>query len=396
MKKGIFILLILTLFLSGCWDKRELNELAITVAIGIDKIDDEYLVTAQVAIPSELSSKGGGPGHSQITLYKAKATTVYEAIRQLTKSSPRIMYLGHLQMLIIGETLAREGIGDSLDFLARNLEVRWDFYVAIAKDSTAENILNVQTPLESIPAADMFFTLLNSDKTYANTLSVTLLELLKDLDRTGKQPVLTGVHILGDPKSGSDKSNIDSIEPAAQIEFDGLAVFKKDKLVGWLEEKDTKSFNSVTNHINKSVSTIACPNKGKANIEIQQFNSKMKGKLENGKPEVDINILIKGNVGAIECELDLVKEETFRTLEKIFEKETKDSIEKTIKKVQKEVDADIFGFGAAIYHNDPKGWKKIENNWDEEFPDVKVNVSVKLDIKLIGSINNSFKEKIKD
>lgn len=395
MKKGIFILLILILFLSGCWDKRELNELAITVAMGIDKIDDEYLVSVQVAVPSELTSKGGGPGHSQVLLYKAKGTTVYEAIRQITKSSPRIMYLGHLQMLIIGENLAREGIGDSLDLLARNLEVRWDFYVAIAKDNTAVNILNVQTPLENIPAADMFFTLLNSDKTYANTLSVTLLELLRDLHRTGKQPVLTGVHIIGDPKSGSDKSNIDSIEPAAQIEFDGLAIFKKDKLVGWLEEKDTKSFNGITNHINKSVSTISCPNKGKANIEIQHFNSKMKGKLNKGTPEVDINIQVKGNIGAIECELDLMKEETLRKIEKIFEKETKDSLEKTIKKVQKE-DVDIFGFGSAIYHDDPKGWKKIEKNWDKEFPNVKVNVSVKLDIELIGSINNSFKQNIKD
>ena len=396
MKKGIFILLILILFVSGCWDKRELNELAIIVAIGIDKIDDEYLVSAQVAVPSELSSKGGGPGHSQVTLYKAKGPTVFEAICQLTKSSPRIMYLGHLRMLIIGETLAREGIGDSLDFLARNWEVRWDFYVAIAKDSTAENILNVQTPLENIPGAEMYFTLLNSDKTYANTLSVTLLELLRDLDRTGKQPVLTGVHIMGDPKSGSDKSNIDSIKPAAKIEFDGLAILHKDKLVGWLDEKDTKSFNSITNHINKSVATISCPNKGKVNIEIQQFNSKMKGKFKNGKPEVDINILLKGNVGGVECELDLNKEETLHALEKTFEREVKNAIEKTINKVQKEVDVDIFGFGAAIYHDDPKGWKKVEKNWDEEFSDVKVKVTVNLDIQLIGAINNSFKEKIKD
>ncbi|QFF99059.1 Ger(x)C family spore germination protein [Psychrobacillus glaciei] len=395
MKKGIFILLILILFLSGCWDKRELNELAITVGIGLDKIDDEYLVTAQVAVPSELSSKGGA-GHSQITIYQGKGTTVYEAIRQLTKSSPRIIYLGHLQMLIIGESLAREGIGDSLDFLARNWEVRWDFYVAVSKDSTAEKILNVQTPLESVPATDMHFTLLNSDKTYANTTGVTLIDLLTDLEKTGKQPVLTGVYILGDSKSGSNKSNVESIMPSAQIEFDGLAVFKRDKLVGWLSEDDTKSYNSVINHIKRSVSTISCPKKGKANIEVYRFDSKMKGKMNKGKPEIDIHIQVDGDIGAIECEMDLTKEESLHALEKIYKKEEKDSIEKTIKKVQKEIGVDIFGFGAAIYHDDHKAWEKVKDQWDEEFLDVKVNIKVDVELKLIGAINNSFKEKIKD
>ncbi|MFF2752931.1 Ger(x)C family spore germination protein [Psychrobacillus sp. NPDC058041] len=395
MKKGIFILLILILFLSGCWDKRELNELAITVGIGLDKIDDEYLVTAQVAVPSELSMKGGA-GHSQITIFQGKGTTVYEAIRQLTKASPRNIYLGHLQVLIIGDSLAKEGIGDSLDFFARNWEVRWDFYVAVAKDSTAEKILNVQTPLESVPAADMYFTLLNSDKAYANTIGVTLIELLTELQRTGKQPVLTGVKILGDPKSGSDKSNVESIMPAAQIEFDGLAIFNRDKLVGWLSEFDTKSYNSVINHIKHSVTTISCPKKGKANIEVYRFESKMKGKLNKGKPEIDIHIQVAGDVGAVECEMDLTKEESLHALEKIYKKEEIDSIEKTIKKVQKEIGVDIFGFGAAIYHDDHKAWEKVKDQWEEKFLDAKVNIKVDVEFKLIGAINNSFKEKIKD
>ncbi|MBH9787576.1 Ger(x)C family spore germination protein, partial [Clostridioides difficile] len=44
----ICLLCILTLLLSGCWSKRELNELAIVVALGIDKIDEEYEITVQI------------------------------------------------------------------------------------------------------------------------------------------------------------------------------------------------------------------------------------------------------------------------------------------------------------------------------------------------------------
>ena len=84
MKKKILLLLSLIFLLSGCWDKRELNELAITMALGIDKSDDGYKVTAQVAVPSELSSKGG-PGHSQIVLFQATGKTVEDAITETNK-----------------------------------------------------------------------------------------------------------------------------------------------------------------------------------------------------------------------------------------------------------------------------------------------------------------------
>lgn len=57
MKRYVFGLLFFSLFLSGCWDRRELDRLAIAVAVGIDKADDEYQVSAQVVVPSEMSVK---------------------------------------------------------------------------------------------------------------------------------------------------------------------------------------------------------------------------------------------------------------------------------------------------------------------------------------------------
>ncbi|UZM97818.1 hypothetical protein OL548_22945 [Lysinibacillus sp. MHQ-1] len=55
--KTICLLCILTLLLSGCWSKRELNELAIVVALGIDKVEDEFEITVQIVDPSEVSMR---------------------------------------------------------------------------------------------------------------------------------------------------------------------------------------------------------------------------------------------------------------------------------------------------------------------------------------------------
>lgn len=396
MNKYMFCILILTLFfLTGCWDRQELNEISITLALGIDKVEDEFLVSAQVVVPSELTMNRG-TGSSAVTLYQEKGETIFEAFRKMTKESPRKIYPGHLQILVISEELAQEGIAESLEFLSRDPDLRPDFYVVIAKDVAASEILNITTTLENIPANKMFDSLEMSEKVWAGTRSINLDELITDLISEGKEAVVTGIQLIGNPQKGSNKQNAESIKPAATIQYDDLAVFKKDKLIGWLTEQETIGYSYITNKVKTSVRPIDCPSDGKATIDIIRSKSDMKGAIKNGEPEVDINLKVEGNVGSIECEIDLEKLETINELEEIFKKELEETIKKTIEASQKKYETDICGLGQAIYRSNPKEWHKIQNNWDEKFPDLTVNVNVDFKILHTGSINNSFLEKIND
>ncbi|MFJ7972413.1 Ger(x)C family spore germination protein [Psychrobacillus sp. NPDC096389] len=395
MKRGIFILLILSIFLTGCWNRRELNELAITLAIGIDKSDDEYLVSAQVVVPSEVSMSGG-KGGSPVTLIQAKGETVYEAIRKMTKGLSRKMYPGHLRILVISESLAKEGIGDPLDLISRDWELRSDFYVAIARESTAEQILNVQTPLETIPANKIFNTLKVSEENWAATVGVTLDELIVDLRSDGKEAVLTGILIIGKQELGSSKQNVETITPAASIKLDDLAVFKDDKLIGWLTEDESRGYNGIINQVKDTVGTVSCPEGGKADIEVLRFKTKVKGNVKNGSPEVNVLSTIEANVGAIECQIDLTKPESIRILEKAYETAVEDTISHSIKSVQEKYETDIFGFGDAIHRSNPKEWRTMKKQWDQHFSDLLVNVKVDVKIQKTGTVNNSVLDKRKD
>lgn len=397
MKKYMFILIILNFILTGCWDKRELNELAITLALGIDKVEgeDEYEVTAQVVVPSAVSMKDG-TGGTAVTLFTENGETVYEALRRMTKVSPRKIYPGHLQMLIIGEELAKEGIGESLDLLARDWELRPDFYVVVAKDVTAREILNVTTDLESIPASKMFAGLKVSEKAWAGTYGVTLDELIVDLISEGKEAVLTGIQLAGNKQIGSTQQNIESISKPAQIKYDNLAVFKEDRLMGWLTEQDSRGYSGITNSVKSTVTSISCPNEGKSTIEVTNFHSKIEGNIVHGKPEVNIHTKAEGNVGEVRCKIDLKNPESIQELEKIYEKEATRIINETIDVLQQEYQSDIFGFGEAIHRSNPQEWNQIKENWDEEFSDLTVNVKVDMKIRLTGTVNSSFLEKIKN
>lgn len=387
-------IIFISLLLSGCWDKREINDLAIATAISIDKKDDEYHVSAQVVLPSELSMKGG-MGSSPVTLYEASGKSVNEAIRKLTQVSPRIIYLGHLRVVVISEELAKEGIATTVDFLSRGWELRSDFYMIVSKGRDAKEILNVQTSLEQIPSNELYNILHTSEANYSSTVAVNFFELKTNLERDGKEGVLTGVEILGDPKKGSSKQNVEMIIPDAKIKFKELAVFKKDKLVGWLDEQESRGFNEATNQVKSTIGLVSCPDGGEVSIHTKKYNSKIKSKTTSNNPEIEIKVNIVANLGEVSCDIDLTKEKTIEMLQKEYEKVVKNDIQETIKVVQQKYQSDIFGFGAAIYKSNPQQWKKVKDNWDEIFAELPVSVEVKVQISHFGSVLNPIDKKEK-
>ena len=85
------------------------------------------------------------------------------------------------------------------------------------------------TPLQKIPANKLFASLETSEKTWAPSLTETLNEMVSDLLSDGKQPVLPGIRILGDPETGAKKKNVEGIDTLTQLKFTGIAAFKRDK-----------------------------------------------------------------------------------------------------------------------------------------------------------------------
>lgn len=193
----ICVLILMQIFVTGCWSRRELNDLAIAVGIGIDKIGDQYQVSAQVVLPSQIAGSKGGSPQAPVNLYKATGNTVYEALRKITTVSPRKIYISHLRILVLGEDLAKEGINDVLDFMSRDTDTRNDYFIVVAKDAKAEDALKILTSLEKIPAVRLFSSLESSEKNWAPTSTVTLGTLITELVSKGKNPVLTGVVIEG-------------------------------------------------------------------------------------------------------------------------------------------------------------------------------------------------------
>lgn len=386
---------------TGCWSVRELNELAIASALGVDKIknkiENKYLVTAQVVNPGEFATKSAGGTHVPVSIYSFDGNTIFEAFRKMTTVAPRKVYIAQLKILVISEKLAEEGIGKALDIFTRQHEKNLGFYIIIAKDSSAKNVLDILTSIENIPANKMFNSLEASMNNWAASNTITIDQLVSDIISEGKEPVITGIRITGDPGKGGSNENVTRIQPLARLQYIGLAALRKDKLVGWLNENESKGYNYTQGNVKSTVISVSCGEYEKIGVEIVRTEAKIKANMENGKPRAEFKIIAEGNIGDVQCkDIDLSKVETINKLEAKVENEIKNLIELAFKKAQNDFKSDIFGIGEAIHRSNPKAWKDLKENWDKEFVNTHANVTVDVTLRYTGTVNNSFLKHLKE
>lgn len=389
-------LIVILPLLSGCWDRQELNQLGIMVGLGVDRDGDLIRVSAQVVVPREVA-KGQGGKSTSVTQFQASARTLLEAIQKLTESSARAIFMAHIRVLVFGEEFARKnGIYDVIEALIREPDVRPDYYVMVARKNTASNILNVLTPLENIPAEKLFNALDNSSKIWAPTTTVTSDKLMQYILTPSMSPVITGVKLVGNEKVGGESKNIESIEPPAALQFGGLSVFQKEKLIGWLDEDHSKGYNYIRDNVKSTIGPVACPNGGYVTLKTLRTSTDHKVKMVRGEPQIHLKVNNVSVIGSVDCEMEIGSMEAIKQLEQAAQERIVELMKSTVSLVRSKYKVDIFGFGQDIYHKYPKIYKREEKNWDKYFQNLDITYEANVQIRRIGTLDNSFIKKAKE
>ncbi|TDG00357.1 Ger(x)C family spore germination protein [Paenibacillus piri] len=384
---GGLLLLLISVLLSGCWSRHELNDISIVVGMGIDYIGDKYKVTVQTVNPGQVAVKRGTSFNaSPVVTFEEMGATIPEALSRMTVRAPRHLYYAHLRMVILGESTARAGIGKSLDFLSRNMEMRTDFYFVVARKTSASEILKMNSAMDPIPANNMYTKLETSDKYWSATGSMNLNTLLQDMGMAGKDPTMTGIEIAGDPRKGDKTSNSQYIDPPVILKYAGMAAFKFDRMVGWLDENDTKALNYIQNSVHQTTGVIPCSGgKGKISMQVIRSNAVITPTLRNGKPEFDVHIRLEQDISDVECMMDLSKASVVNELKRWSDLKVHGLLEKSLQKIQKEYGTDIYGFGNRLHNKYPQVWHEIKN-WNEVFPTVPIRIHVNTILRRMGTV----------
>lgn len=388
---------VLMLPISSCWSRVEVNDLAIITAAGIDKTEDGKIrVTLQIVVPKLLgqggvSGGGGGAGgggggdrKGATVVVSEKGETVLDAYRKLQEKVPRRLFYSHSRAVVIGERAARDGVSSILDFFSRYRESRLRNFILITKGEASE-ILGLNPIWEGISGEEI-----REEEKQRIVMTVYLKDFYDMLLTDGVEPIAAEVEsrdmeVGGDGLSGNGKEKRPSIT--------GAAVFRKDKMIGWLSDKESRGVMWLRNEFEQSVITVDIPKErggGKISIRVFGGETKIKPVIQDGKVTMKVDIRTQSNLYENSSKLDLSKPEVIQYIEKKVEDDIKERIQLTLDKTQKEFRSDVFGFGRTVYREQPKEWKKqFKERWDQEFPEVKMDVTPHVTVVRTGLLNKS-------
>jgi len=376
------VLCINLFFLSGCWDRKELNDRAIWLATGWDVAENGgFEISGQIVIPTSLSTQSGGGGATNEAFFttSAKGKNIEDAIENLQEKLPREAYFGHRRVIFLGEEFAKLGLKKELDIFQRDPETSLRTDIFIVKGGKAQELLTISNPLEKAPA----FTALKEHKESGGLGDTTYLNFLIAANRKGIRPSIPVIkisHSMDESLDGNENSVNKGI-----VQLAGVGVFDSNlKMLGFLNNEEDRDLLWIMGLLKKMTISIS-KKKGNASINLTKIDCDIKPKFDK-KNKVSFKVNLEGVGTLLESNsgLDMTDPKNLNILEKQFEKEVQEQVQQTILKVQKEYGMDIFGFGEVIHRKNAIKWKSLKDHWDQTFPNTKITVKAKIKINHIG------------
>ncbi|AAK76765.1 spore germination protein KC/spore germination protein [Clostridium acetobutylicum] len=368
--------------LTSCIDSRELNKLAIVLAVGIDKLEncDDTEMTIQLAKLSSnksgsISSGGSAPSANNVTLNLTETGNgLGKIVKTFNRKLDRQLFFSHNQVIVLGESAAKSGIAKYLDFFMRYRETRLLVWLLITK-SKVKDILSVPPNMEDTQGRNLA-ELISEQKEVSEIPAINLKDFTERIMSKTSAPIIPIVEISTNNSAGTKALRLTS-----------TAVFKKDKMIGTLDSQQTRGLLWALNKVKTGVVPVNLPGyKGTIDVETIHSKGKIAAKLKDNKLIMKINIKQEGNLLEQNSSENLATPDNFKVIEKAEEETIKKQIEAAILK-SRDLNADIFGFGDAIYRRHPKYFKKIEPQWNKTFKNLNIEVNVNCKLRRNGRIS---------
>lgn len=359
MKIKIVILLLICFSMSGCFNYREINDLAILTAIGIDKKENNYNVTLQIVNTQLKSQNINNTNNPDFYTYTFEGATIQEALRNMIKSSPKRTYGNHLKILLISEEIAKEGLNKGMDFFIRDSESEKQFLMVISRNTSAKEILETTTPLIQNNSQNIYNLIKSNDQYLSEDRGITLDQAMEILLNDYQELTLPSIVLVKEEDNqNNENENIKSTDVASELMISETGIFKQDKLIGYLSEEQERSLLLLNNKGGKVILTEKCDNEG--NLMSGEI-TKYKTKININENTYDVNIKFNFALNQYNCNTDLDKKDNLKKIEKKIESKIKNDVLNSIYGIINTYDSDVFGFADLMYKNKYNYFNKFYN-----------------------------------
>ncbi|MBU3177440.1 Ger(x)C family spore germination protein [Clostridium estertheticum] len=374
MKKKIVIIIsiiiICPIMFCGCWNYSEIDKLGIVAGMAIDKdvLSGKYILTIEL-ITSE--SQGASSTTSSKT-YTSEGYSIFNAERTMVSKVGLALFWSQAKVVIISDSVANSGVLPILDWVNRDSDLRPDMWLLIAKGNSASEILKATSSPNEIASFNLDDTM-NLQKLLSKFPASRVWSFVDRLSSEGHSQTVATV-----------KAELDDDIITSHV--DGCAIFKSDKLVGYLDGTETLYMLMIKNKIQEGLIPLKKVSGSDTNVTLEIFENKTKltPLYKNGKASLTIDINPVVIIAEVEGSKDFMNEENLKTLQSETEKQIENNIQSLISKIQKNYDNDVLGLGDIFEKESPKVHDDFKNKGENIFAKVKTKVNVHLQIKGSG------------
>lgn len=403
-------LILLPLFLAGCWDRKELEDQAFIQTMGIDRGKDHMLlITFRIAIPSKAGLQSGGGGASpgsqaeqSSLLTSVIAPTIPAALNLASGYIDRQLTLMHLKAVVFGEDFAREGVMPVASFLARNRETRRSIFVGVS-EGTAYKFLEGNKPDLEKTYAKWWEGIKLMENAQAIHPGTMFHNLIQDMQISGKQSEIMYFALNKNTKKDPSK-DIQVPKPFQQgtldvkageiprtggneVDFIGAAVFKGDKFIETLTLRENLIAMMLRGNFQNSYYTIADPNVKNRflSLEISEGSQpSISVSLQNNKIVIHEKLSLEGDLIDIQGKYNYASQIShLKELDRLIAKNIKKEGETVFNKF-KEKKIDLIGYGEYAQRDFLTLDEWMAFNWAQKIKNAQLNLEVTFSTRRTG------------
>ena len=319
--------------LSGCAMADELESLGIVAGAALD-YDEQGNTMLTVEVINASSRESNSSPESYV--FTAVGESLAIANEKLLTLVGRPLYWAHAALFLISRDVAREGIGELIQYIMRNDEIRIAIPIFLADTPTAKEMFDAQQPAYSILSFGLRDTV-NAAKDNSMCVDMPTYDIYDDMcspSRFGVVPVIQMV------KEGDE----------ALLQPTGSAVFSDFKLVGELDDKQTVYYIMSQDMLKKGVLID-----DDFSYEIKESKTDVKvveadGKIEfNYDIHLELSLVHSRRQASKDEQLELIHEDMFQHFEELaqiyFE----------------QIDADFLGLANIYRVQENRQYKQMED-----------------------------------
>lgn len=345
--------------LTGCsrnMNRREIDEINFIHVMGIDYTDDKYIITAVYSMGGNTEdSESGNSGGEEIST--GKGTTAFEAFEDLRLKNKKTVSIANTGYFLIGDSAARHGIDNCLDFLSRDETVKMESLIFVTKGTDAASFLSrsmengqvIHEDLEAIEQKQMELVTRNDN---------TLVNILNDMENN-----MTGI-IIPYLISGNNSFLIE-----------GYAVFDRNVLADYLDKETSSGVNFIKNIIR----TYPIYLKNNVSLSVTDSKCKIKSKIKNKGIRIVIKLDFETAVKEVNTDKDIFTTEKLESLTALQNDYILGILKKAVN-YSAENKRDILQIERLIQNRHAGVWKNYKENWKDYLDKIQYEFQINSEI----------------